>query len=84
MRVLLVEDDLMIGQGVALALKDAAYAVDWVRDGVAAMSTISTQSYDLMLLDLGLPRKDGIEVQAHPPQRIGLACADLDCSRCGQ
>jgi two-component system OmpR family response regulator len=65
MRVLLVEDDPMIGQALALALKDAAYAVDWVRDGVAAMSTISTQSYDLMLLDLGLPRKDGIEVLKH-------------------
>lgn len=65
MRVLLVEDDPMIGQAVALALKDAAYAVDWVRDGVTAMSTISTQSYDLMLLDLGLPRKDGIEVLKH-------------------
>jgi two-component system OmpR family response regulator len=65
MRVLLVEDDPMIGQAVALALKDAAYAVDWVRDGVTAISTISTQSYDLMLLDLGLPRKDGIEVLKH-------------------
>lgn len=65
MRVLLVEDDPMIGQAVALALKDATYAVDWVRDGIAALSTINTQTYDLMLLDLGLPRKDGIEVLKH-------------------
>lgn len=62
MRVLLVEDDSMIGQAVALALKDAAYAVDWVPDGVAAMTALSTQGYDMMLLDLGLPRKSGIEV----------------------
>lgn len=62
MRVLLVEDDLMIGQAVELALKDATYAVDWVRDGQTALNTIMSQSYDLVLLDLGLPKKDGLEV----------------------
>src|SRR5258706_4139521 len=62
MRVLLVEDDRMIGQAVEQALKDAAYAVDWVQDGQTAMLSLETQAYDLALLDLGLPRKDGLEV----------------------
>ena len=65
MRVLLVEDDPMIGQAVVVALKDAAYATDWVRDGETAMATVSMHSYDMMLLDLGLPRKDGIVVLKH-------------------
>ena len=62
MRVLLVEDDLMIGAAVQAALKDASYAVDWVRDGQAALTTLASQHYDLVLLDLGLPGKDGLEV----------------------
>jgi two-component system OmpR family response regulator len=62
MRVLLVEDDRMIGQAVEQALKDAAYAVDWVQDGQTASLSLETQAYDLALLDLGLPRKDGLEV----------------------
>jgi two-component system, OmpR family, response regulator len=62
MRVLLVEDDLMIGDAVQGAVKDAAYAVDWVRHGRAALETLATQHYDLVLLDLGLPGKDGIDV----------------------
>ena len=62
MRVLLVEDDSMIGDVVSLALKDAAYAVDWVRDGHMALAAFDTQTYDLLLLDLGLPKKDGFEV----------------------
>ncbi len=62
MRVLLVEDDHMIGEAVEQALKDAKYAVDWVRDGLTATNTIEYQNYDLVLLDLGLPKKDGFEV----------------------
>jgi two-component system OmpR family response regulator len=61
MRVLLVEDDRMIGEAIVSALKDGAYAVDWVRDGVAALTTIESQDYDVVLLDLGLPEKDGFE-----------------------
>ncbi|MBS0468987.1 MAG: response regulator transcription factor [Proteobacteria bacterium] len=64
MRVLLVEDDPMIGAAVQEALRDASYAVDWVRDGLVALSTLATQHYDLVLLDLGLPGKDGQEVLA--------------------
>ena len=62
MRVLLVEDDRMIGEVVEHALKDASYAVDWVRDGVAASTALETQHYDVVLLDLGLPKKDGLAV----------------------
>lgn len=62
MRVLLVEDDPMIGEAVQAALKDASYAVDWIKDGLSALSTLASQHYDLVLLDLGLPGKDGLEV----------------------
>jgi two-component system, OmpR family, response regulator len=61
MRVLLVEDDRMIGEAIGSALKDAAYAVDWVRDGLAALIATESQEYDVLLLDLGLPKKDGFE-----------------------
>lgn len=62
MRVLLVEDDPMIGEAIQSALKDASYAADWVRNGQAALNTLSSQNYDLILLDLGLPGKDGLDV----------------------
>ena len=62
MRVLLVEDDLMIGEAVEQALKDAAYAVDRVRDGQSALTAVRAQSYDVVLLDLGLPKIDGLDV----------------------
>ena len=62
MRVLLVEDDRMIGEAVQQALKDATYAVDWVRDGQMALATLDCQDYGIVLLDLGLPKNDGLEV----------------------
>jgi two-component system OmpR family response regulator len=62
MRVLLVEDDPMIGAAIQGALKDASYAADWVKNGQTALSTLACQHYDLILLDLGLPGKDGLEV----------------------
>jgi two-component system OmpR family response regulator len=62
MRILLVEDDRMIGEAMLQALKDASYAVDWVRDGQAALTAAGSQHYDAMLLDLGLPQKDGLAV----------------------
>ena len=62
MRVLLVEDDQMIGAAVELALQDAAYAVDWVRDGVTAEENIRIGSYQIVLLDLGLPEREGLTV----------------------
>ncbi len=62
MRLLLVEDDPMIAEAVTIALRNAAYAVDWVRDGVSAAATIAHEEHQAVLLDLGLPRKDGLEV----------------------
>lgn len=62
MRVLLVEDDLMIGEAIEQSLKDASYAVDWVQDGTTALSVLKNQLYAVVLLDLGLPKKNGMEV----------------------
>ena len=62
MRVLLVEDDPMIGEAIQAALKDASYAADWVKNGQSAITTLGCQYYDLVLLDLGLPGKDGLAV----------------------
>ena len=72
MRVLVVEDDAMIGEAVCHAVKDASYAVDWVRDGSAALTAVSTQSYGIVLLDLGLPKKDGVEVLQHMRDQVPL------------
>src|ERR1700694_4879154 len=62
MRVLLVEDDRMIGAAVMQALKDAAYAVDWVTDGKTAIEAAEVETYDVALLDLALPETDGQDV----------------------
>jgi two-component system OmpR family response regulator len=62
MRVLLIEDDTMIGAAVEQALKDAAYAVDWVTDGETAIDVAGNEAYELALLDLGLPKADGRDV----------------------
>ena len=73
MRILLVEDDAMIGEAVSTALKDAAYAVDWLQDGKTALSTLDTAEHQVVLLDLGLPGHDGLEVL----KRLRLAGRDL-------
>lgn len=62
MRVLYAEDDRMLGEAVVQALKDAGYAVDWVTDGEAALGAAKLEEYQLVLLDLGLPKPDGLEV----------------------
>jgi two-component system OmpR family response regulator len=61
-RLLLVEDDTMIGESVLDLLRAEHYAVDWVKDGEMADTALRTQTYDLVLLDLGLPRRDGLAV----------------------
>ncbi|WP_242206217.1 MULTISPECIES: response regulator transcription factor [unclassified Pseudomonas] len=62
MRILLVEDDPMIGDAIQSALDDASYATDWVKNGLTALAALDTQAYDMVLLDLGLPGKDGLDV----------------------
>jgi two-component system response regulator QseB len=62
MRLLLVEDDRMIGTAVQRGLRQEGYAADWVQDGRAAELALAGQAYDLLLLDLGLPRMDGFEL----------------------
>jgi two-component system response regulator QseB len=61
-RILLVEDDAMIGASVQTGLRQDGFAVDWVRDGQAAELALANEPYDLMLLDLGLPKKAGLDV----------------------
>ena len=65
MRILLVEDDTMIAQALTGSLKDDGYAVDWVNNGNTAETTLASQNYDIILLDLGLPGQDGIQVLQH-------------------
>lgn len=62
MRILLVEDDRMIAEGVRKALRGEGFAVDWVQDGEAALTAAGNETYDLVLLDLGLPKRDGLDV----------------------
>ncbi len=65
MRILLVEDDDMIAAAVSGSLKDDSYAVDWVNNGNTAETALAGQNYDLILLDLGLPGQDGLQVLKH-------------------
>ncbi len=60
--ILLIEDDPMIGQSLTRALNDIGMKVDWVRDGINGQTSIETGGYDLVLLDLGLPGKSGMDV----------------------
>ena len=62
MRILLVEDDHMLGSATRQALRDATHAVDWVLDGASALTAAQGGEYELMLLDLGLPKRDGLSV----------------------
>ena len=62
MKLLLVEDDQMIGEGLEKALKQSGYSVDWVQDGNDAEFAIKNIEYALIILDLGLPGKDGLDI----------------------
>ena len=62
MRLLLVEDDRLLGEGIEMGLKQQAYTVDWLQDGEAAVLAMLHEDYDAVVLDIGLPRKNGIEV----------------------
>ena len=62
MKILLVEDDEMIGESLKVALKKSNYSLDWVQDGDDVELSLETGNYDLIILDLGLPNKDGIDI----------------------
>lgn len=62
MRLLLVEDDPMVGEAVREGLRQDGYVVDWVRDGMAGEAALAANEYALVLLDLGLPRRGGLDV----------------------
>ena len=62
MRLLLVEDDVMVASGIKLGLSDAGYAVDWVASAERAVEVLRQESFDLAIVDIGLPRMDGLEL----------------------
>lgn len=62
MRVLLVEDDSLLGEGVHMALKQEGYVVDWLKDGEQADFALKNESFDMAVIDIGLPKKDGFQV----------------------
>ncbi|UZJ57814.1 response regulator [Pseudomonas sp. KU26590] len=62
MRLLLVEDDVALGEGIHQALSREGYTVDWVKDGASALHALLSEAFDLAILDLGLPRLDGLAV----------------------
>jgi len=62
MRLLLAEDNEGLGKGLYAGRSEAGYAVDWVKDGETAMSAIFSENYDVVTLDIGLPKKSGLEV----------------------
>ena len=64
MRILLAEDDPLLGDGLRAGLRQLGFQVDWVRDGEAAERELRAQAYEAAVLDLGLPRKDGLDVLA--------------------
>ncbi len=69
MRLLLVEDDTLLGDGIRAGLMLSAYAVDWVRDGEMARRALLDHEYDACVLDLGLPKRDGLSVLKELRQR---------------
>lgn len=73
MRILVVEDDALLGDAIQAGLKQSGYAVDWLRDGIAADQALTTEPYAALILDWGLPRLSGIEVL----QRLRERKADI-------
>ena len=71
MRILLVEDDPLLGDGIRAGLRQQGFQVDWVQDGEAAQRELRAQPYAATVLDLGLPRMDGIDV-LRSVRRVGV------------
>ena len=87
MRILLVEDDEALGEGIRVALKPEHYTVDWARDGASALHALTHEDFGLAILDLGLPRMDGLEVlrrlraAANPIPVLVLTARDATADR---
>ncbi len=87
MRILLVEDDRALGEGIRTALKPEGYTVDWLQDGASALHALNHESFELAILDLGLPRMDGLEVlkrlraSANPVPVLVLTARDATSDR---
>lgn len=87
MRILLVEDDPGLGEGILTALKPENYTVDWVRDGASALHALTHESFDITIMDLGLPRMDGLDVirslraAANPLPVLVLTARDATSAR---
>ncbi|MDF2446479.1 MAG: two component transcriptional regulator, winged helix family [Moraxellaceae bacterium] len=69
MRILLAEDDIMLGEALQEALIAQGFAVDWLKDGESALEAARREDFDLLVLDLGLPRRDGMSVLAELRRR---------------
>lgn len=82
MRILLVEDDFLIGDGIKTGLEKLGFNIDWFQDGEDGEEALLQAPYDAVILDLGLPGKDGLEIlqswRAKRPQRGRF---DFDCPR---
>lgn len=62
MRILLIEDDELLGSGVKEGLRKEGYTVDWLKDGLSAEHAVKSEGFDLLVLDLGLPRMSGLDL----------------------
>ncbi|WP_027995444.1 response regulator transcription factor [Simplicispira psychrophila] len=76
MRLLLVEDDVMVASGIKLGLSEAGYAVDWVGSGERALEVLQQESFDIAVVDIGLPGMDGLEL-LRCLRRPGMDCAAM-------
>ncbi|MDP2326030.1 MAG: response regulator, partial [Gammaproteobacteria bacterium] len=65
MHILVVEDDSLLGDALQAGLRDRGFAVDWVQDGITADTALRTGEFAAVVLDLGLPRRSGVEVLKH-------------------
>lgn len=87
MKVLLAEDDAMLGSGLERGLRMAGFTVDWVRDGLQAQSALRAQEYELLLLDIGLPGQDGLQLlqwlraDGMPVAVLVVSARDAVCDR---
>lgn len=65
MRILVIEDDEMVGSGICKWLTKEGYTVDWLQDGLSAKQALQTEIFDMIVLDIGLPKINGLDLLAH-------------------